>query len=373
MLKRLSPICIAALLALQAPAPVIAQARSAGAPAGTLTDEQIKTVLDDITQGRANPLFTTRFSALVASKAAQLRADLGNLYGRPRGVHPEGNGRYMAFYYSGFVEWELVTAPDGLITAASYRITDDPGTPARTANARDQTGVYGFWTAATEVAVAYSRQQEANRQAEMAFTSAVLARIEANGGYASSGSGVGATGSLMSPETYAGAQSEAGAGTDESFNGGGSGSTGSAGGAFGQAGSANINASGQLDSGEASSNGSAYAGRVGGSAATSVSMATTSSNPPPVMVDEHEGHNHAITVVELPPPPPVPELPPPPPPPTPDPLPPPPPRQPTCTEVHGIKCSFVSPQAVPAEWLSKRQATPLLMPESRLWKVKPGR
>lgn len=369
MLKRLSPICIAALLAFQAPAPVIAQARSAGAPAATLTDEQIKTVLDDITQGRANPLFTTRFSSLVASKAAQLRADLGNLYGRPRGVHPEGNGRYMAFYYSGFVEWELVTAPDGLITAASYRITDDPGTPARTANARDQTGVYGFWTAATEVAVAYSRQQEANRQAEMAFTSAVLARIEANGGYASSGSGVGATGSLMSPETYASAQSEAGAGSDGSFGGGGFGSAGSAG-AFGQADSANTTASGQFESGGISSGGGSPAGQIGGSDSANARMLTTSSNPPPVMVDEHEGHNHAITVVELPPPPPVPVLPPPPPPPTPDPLPPPPPRQPTCTEVHGIKCSFVSPQAVPAEWLSKRRAEPLQMPE-RLRKARP--
>lgn len=193
MLRLTVAILGASVTALVAPVPGAAQvALPRPAPA------DVATSVGSVGYGAfTDTRFTPGFAERVKVNANRLRASLQAL-GNPSMARPLGNDQYMVYYPRGFVLWSLNFSSDGRISGATFEIKATPGTKGISLATRDQSGTAAFWNGLGEVAQAYQEQ----RRQEEEFNNAVLARIYANGGYASEGSGVGARGSIVSDEAY---------------------------------------------------------------------------------------------------------------------------------------------------------------------------
>lgn len=162
------------------------------------TPEQVRDALQNLASGQSDPLFTPEFAARAKNLGSRLFKDIGSVVGAPTMARPIGPDTYMVYYSGGFVLWHLTLTPQGRISGASYEIRDNPGTKGITLSTRDQRGAAAFSESLNQLASAYQEQQ---RQDQL-FTAQVLAKIHADGGYTSSGAGVGARGAIISDEQY---------------------------------------------------------------------------------------------------------------------------------------------------------------------------
>ncbi|MXO70709.1 hypothetical protein [Alteraurantiacibacter buctensis] len=183
-------------------APVVAIAQETGVRP---SQADVQMALLSLSNGQPHPLFTPGFAQRVAANSQRLAQALGQQLGYISVARALGQDQYMGYYSQGFVHWQLEFTREGRISGATYEIRSTPGTRGVSVGTRDQTGLTSFWAGVGEVVTAYQQQ----RAEEEAFNSAVLARIHASGGYASTGSGVGARGEIISDADLASYEQQA--------------------------------------------------------------------------------------------------------------------------------------------------------------------